>query len=188
MEGTRPGAATTQNGQKQGAATSWAWTPTHVILGGWPEKTARAEIENDSRILMNHLPAELKQKMQNPYSPRLCGGIAKVRVRPSALQQITFSLQKWMEKHWSGRRPTWEAIERSPEAGARRRRISNAKELLAGMYIEGVEVDMANGDILKNKIIVAKVKYGKSEWNKLPAWDTVVQEPWEPVAAALAAA
>lgn len=41
-------------------------------------------------------------------------------------------------------------------AGARRRRIRNAKELLAGMNIEGVDMDMSNGDTLKNNIIVAK--------------------------------
>lgn len=47
---------------------------------------------------------------------------------------------------------------------------------------------MANSDILQNKTIVAKMRYAKSEWTKLPGWDTMVQLPWEPVAAALAAA
>lgn len=59
-----------------------------------------------------------------------------------------------------------------------RSRVARSKErgeIVVGMTIESLEMDLANGDIVRNKTVVAKLKYGKSKWVKMPVWEAAVQ-------------
>lgn len=38
-------------------------------------------------------------------------------------------------------------------------------------------MDVANGEIVKGEIAVAKIKFGADEWCKLDAWDAAAQSP-----------
>lgn len=52
-------------------ATS-TWTPRHIILGGWNNKTERPTIEHEARLWFNAFPQNIRDNCLEPYAPRKC--------------------------------------------------------------------------------------------------------------------
>lgn len=52
------------------------WEPRLLILGGWPEKATRAQLEEDSQGALKKLPEQLQRLLLQPYAPNNFGEIA----------------------------------------------------------------------------------------------------------------
>lgn len=50
---------------------------------------------------------------------------------------------KWTDKNWKESAPAWCAVERSPEQGARRRRVKNDMSIIRAFNIQGLDMDPA---------------------------------------------
>lgn len=92
------------------------------------------------------LPAELRSRSMKQYVPGTYGSIAEVSAPTAALDSLSFDLQRLLAESkaagCSG--PKWAAVERSPEAGARKRRCKEVAERANG-HIEGIETNTGSG-------------------------------------------
>lgn len=103
------------------------WKPAHVILGGWPKNTKKDIIEAEAAKFFATLPQGPRELCLRPYCPRKFGEFAKMKVVPKRLPEVQLRIAQILEKRSKADRPTWSAIERSPEEGMRRRGV---KEML----------------------------------------------------------
>lgn len=109
-------------GANAGSTTNCA--PQHVVFGGWPPRTKREATQADDDKMWLMVPAEPRQRCVKPYVPSAYGSIAKLRAPTTLLDQPSFDSQKSLSQNTcdEGGGPRWAAVERSPEAGARKRR------------------------------------------------------------------
>lgn len=153
----------TEAASPQTTGTS-AWTPMHIVIGGWHE-CKRETIENQCDDLMRSLPADVRALIQRSYAQRPVANIAKLRGRPGELAKAQFASQKWLDDGWKNLQkdaqgPRWCAIERSPEAGRRRRIVCDVRDVVRSSA-EGIDVDDANGDITNSGVVVARKHAGR---------------------------
>lgn len=163
-------------------------TPRGIILCGRLEKAGRAEIEAAARNMLNQVPIVIKNKLPAPYAPCLNVSIAKLRARPGALRATALALQKWMDDNSKESMPAWCVVEQSPEQGARRSRIKGGMAIIRSLNIQGLDMCLSSGDIVPARNVMAKLKFGAEQWQKLEGRGTVVQAQWDQVLAALSAA
>lgn len=60
-----------QSESRQPSSASAGWSPSHIILRGWPDKAPRDEIEETARLMIGQVPHDIKSKLQAPYVPKV---------------------------------------------------------------------------------------------------------------------
>lgn len=94
--------------------------------------------------------------LARPYAPKAYGRIAKAKGPRATLDKAAFELHKLPEKKHNAQGPTWAAVERSPEVGARRREARRTLDVVHNKYGDKLEVDYTNGDIFMSGVQVAR--------------------------------
>lgn len=117
------------------------------------------------------LPYGLRELCLRPCCPRKFGEFAKVKVMPNKLTEVQWRIAQSLEKRSKARRPSWGAIERSPEEGMRRRGV---KEMLmrAQKVLIGCEFER-RGSVYKGGVEVARYDGTKKSWVRMQGWGTM---------------
>lgn len=96
--------------------------------------------------LWHALSPELRAGCVKPYVPSAYSFIAKLQAPYAFLDALSFDFRSCLSQ-WSGVEyadPEWVAVERSAEAGARKRRCKEVAARDNG-HIEGIDMDVGTG-------------------------------------------
>lgn len=78
------------------ASASGGWSPRHVILGGWVDKTDRTVIEDEAQRFELALPGSLQAGCLRPGFPRKHGNMAKAKVS-GKIDDAALKIPRWVQ-------------------------------------------------------------------------------------------
>lgn len=147
---------------------SMAWTPQHVILGGWTDTTPGETVVVQANLWLNSLGHDITANILEAYAPRKYGQIAKVRLKPGTTDETAFKLQKAIKQGSKSAPPSWATTERSPDAGTRRRGLKLVTDKVRALF-PMLDID-SNATIDNGGKEAAKYNMDKREWQARPCW------------------
>lgn len=153
------------------------WRPKHIILGGWPPMTTKAQIEKEARDWLRRQNGEMKARCLQPYAPKKFGEICKIKVQEGYVTKIGWDIARSIERQLDSTRPTSSDVERSPEEGKRRRVTAENMEKAEKVLGESFDFER-DGMIYKGAAEVIKHEPGTERWVKNKGFQMAGQE-WE---------
>ena len=141
----------------------------HIILGGWPERTPREQIVKDSLAWLDQQPQAFKALVLDPFAPTKYGSIAKLRTAKGHAEKLAFEASRALRDATRTAPPTWAALERSPEAGKRKRLTRDMVEKCR-MQFPQLDID-DNGVVYSGGVEAARFLAGATTWEQRRGWN-----------------